>query len=117
MAILLFILILFLFLFFFFVEYSFGSIRLDTVVKSIPSPQNTFTVEVIDSNQGALGGDTLVNVHSNQPKVNLWICQFIQSPILVYQGDWGEYETMKISWKNDAALQINGKEYPISAIP
>lgn len=93
----------------------FGDLGLKTVVKSVTSPQNTYTAEVIDDNQGALGGNTLVNVWNNGKMIDLFICKFSQLPIRVYTGNWGEFNNMKISWKNEHTLIINSREYYINA--
>lgn len=31
----------------------------------------------------------------------------------MYKGEWGEFETMVIRWKDNRTLLINGKEYPV----
>ena len=43
----------------------FGNFGENTVTKTVESPGGTYYAEVIDSDQGALGGDTYVNVHKN----------------------------------------------------
>jgi hypothetical protein len=40
---------------------------------------------------------------------NGWLAR----PKQLYLGEWGEYETMDIYWKNDDCLVINGKEYGV----
>ncbi len=54
--------VLFSILFFAFIFADFGS---NFVVKSVSSPQNIYTVEVINSDQGAFGGGTLVDIRFN----------------------------------------------------
>ena len=75
-----------------------------TIMQTLPSPNGTFEARVIDVDQGALGGNTVVEVK----KVGS-----IAKPKLVYTGQWGEYETMEIYWKNDSCLVINGEEYSL----
>ena len=79
----------------------------NTVVMTLVSPQGTYTAKVINSDQGAMGGNTLVEVYKGglfgrEKKVDR-----------VYTGPWGEYETMEIYWKNDHCLVINSVEYMV----
>jgi len=86
----------------------------NTVEKSISSPQNTYTAEVIDDDQGALGGNTLVNVKYNSKTIDLFIGKFLKPPVRVYTGKWGEFTNMQIRWGNEHLLVIDGKEYYIN---
>lgn len=88
----------------FFIKLAFGPMWNNTVVDTVHSPENTYYAEVIDSSQGAMGGNTFVDVHKTEGK---------GSPQRVYSGDWGEYEDMEIYWKDDTCLVINGVEYEI----
>ncbi len=85
-----------------------------TIVKTVTSPQNTYIAKVIDSDQGALGGNTLVDVWNCEKTVDLFLCKFSKSPIRVYTGKWGEAENMQIIWKEEHILRINSKEYEIN---
>lgn len=96
-----------------FITLVFGGIGRETVVQSVPSPSGTYYAELIDSDQGALGGDTFVEVH-NSRKINALLFQIEKKPQLVYHGDWGEFEDMKIFWKDDTCLVINSAEYRIN---
>lgn len=82
----------------------FGNLRQDTVVKTIPSPDGTYYAQVIDSDQGAMGGATLVQVCSSKGH---------KKPQLVYQGKWGEAAYLEIYWRDDTCLVINSVEYEI----
>lgn len=82
------------------------------VEKFILSPDRTYYAEVINVDQGALGGDTVVYVHRSRG-VNLFFLSFNKIPQMVYIGEWGEYKTMQIEWKNENCLLINSEEYNI----
>lgn len=82
------------------------------VEKFILSPDRTYYAEVINVDQGALGGDTVVYVHRSRG-VNLFLLSFNKTPQEVYIGEWGEYKTMQIEWKNENCLVIDSKEYDI----
>lgn len=98
--------------FFGFIALIFGNIGQNTVVQSVESPNGTYYAEVIDSNQGALGGDTLVDVYEDKG-INALVFKISKKPQRVYHGDWGEFENMDIYWKNDNCLVINSVEYEI----
>ncbi len=90
----------------------FGNFGQNTVVDRIYSPEKTFYAEIIDSNQGALGGNTVVYVHKNS-KLNLLVLTIRETPKRIYMGEWREYETMQIEWKTENCLLINSEEYNI----
>lgn len=83
------------------------------VVQTLPSPGGTYYAEVIDSDQGALGGDTIVEVHEPQKRVNLLLIELRKDPQLVYLGNWGEFQSMEIYWESEQVLVINGKPYEL----
>ncbi len=90
----------------------FGSIGQNTVVQTVESPSGKYYAQVIDSDQGALGGDTLVDVYKKSG-INAILFKIEKKPQRVYFGEWGEYETMQIYWKDDRCLVINSVEYII----
>lgn len=55
--------------FFDFIALIFGNIGQNTVVQTVESPSGKYYAQVIDSDQGALGGDTLVDVYEKS-KIN-----------------------------------------------
>ncbi len=95
-----------------FLSLIFGGIGKNTVVKTVTSPSGTFYAEVTDSDQGALGGDTLVDVYKKSG-INVLLFKIVKKPQRVYVGDWGEFEDMQIYWKDDRCLVINSSEYEI----
>ena len=99
-------------IFFAFMMLTFGIIGQNTVIKNIESPNGNFYAQVIDSDQGAFGGDTLVNVYEKRG-IDAFIFKLEDKPQRVYLGEWGEYKSMRISWKNDKCLIINSVEYAI----
>ena len=93
-----------------FMALTFGNIGQNTVVKTVSSPSGKYYAQVIDSDQGALGGDTHVDVYQ-ECGINALLFRIEKNPRRVYFGDWGEYENMKIYWKDDNCLVINSVEY------
>lgn len=91
----------------------FGSFSVDTHVMRVDSPNGYYCAEVINSDQGALGGDTCVYVSKNPSEIDAGVFKLYAKPQMVYFGEWYEYETIKVSWKDDDTLIINSKEYDI----
>ena len=102
--------------FFSFLSLAIGPFGENTVVQAVPSPSGEYYVEVIDSDQGALGGNTIVEVYENK-KLDLGLFRIEKEPQRVYQGDWGEHLDMQIHWKDNNCLVINGVEYEIAFHP
>lgn len=98
--------------FFRFIALIFGNIGQNTVVRTVESPSGKYYAQVIDSDQGALGGDTLVDVYQDC-RINAILFKIEKKPQRVYFGDWGEFENMQIHWKDDNCLVINSVEYEI----
>ena len=86
----------------------------ETVVQRVPSPHQTCCAEVIDSDQGALGGDTFVDVKFVSEDVDLLVWKLEKKPLQVYSGPWGAFEGMQIFWESEQTLVINGHRYDIS---
>ena len=88
----------------------FGSIGQSTVISTVPSPDGKLYAEVVDVDQGALGGDTVVRVHEDRG-VDLLIFSIEKAPQTVYIGQWREYENMPVYWKSNTCLIIHSTEY------
>lgn len=89
-----------------------GNIGETTVVDVFPSPDGRYYAELIDDDQGALGGNTCVDVYRTA-ELDLGVIRFCSVPKQVYWGNYGEFNDMTIEWKDNETLLINGKEYPI----
>ena len=84
-----------------------------SVVKTVQSPNGQYRADVVDVDEGARGGSTLVEVYDNSRHFDLLIVTFSKKPQRAYFGEWGAFENMSIRWKNDRCLIINGKECEI----
>lgn len=89
---------------------TFGQIGQNTVVITVPSPDGAYYAEVIDSDQGALGGDTYVDVYDTRG-IDALLFRISKPPRHVYSGDWKAYEEMSIYWKDARCLVVNGTEH------
>ena len=90
----------------------FGNFGENTVVQTINSPCGDYYAQVIDSDQGALGGNTFVEVYTKN-SIDMFFFQIEKNPQRVYSGDYGEYKSMQIYWKDDGCLVINDVSYQI----
>lgn len=86
-----------------------------TVVKTAVSPGQAYEARVIDANEGALGGHTIVEVQQINPVISIGIGQFVKQPVCVYTGPWGESDHMDLHWENDGILVINGVPYQVES--
>ncbi|MBR6646856.1 MAG: hypothetical protein IKL09_05000 [Clostridia bacterium] len=100
-------------IFFAFMMQLFGIIGQNTVIQTIESPDKNHYAQIIDSDQGALGGDTLVIVYEKR-EIDTFIFKLKDKPQRVYLGEWGEFKNMQMYWKDDTCLVINSVEYAIS---
>lgn len=90
-----------------------GGISSGTVIRELDSPQGRYTAQVVDWSEGALGGDTLVDVQDHRVDVDLLIGKLTSRKKRVYKGEWGEYASMVIHWADEETLVINGVQFPI----
>ena len=77
-------------------------------VRTITSPERNYRAEVIDVNEGALGGATIVEVYDLRKQFDGIIFLFQKEPQVVYHGDWGDFKTMTLQWESEQVLLING---------
>lgn len=90
----------------------FGKLGYVSVVETIDSPKRGYYAEVLDVNQGALGGDTAVRVQTKS-ELDLMLVRIKKKAHIVYQGKWGEFNTLQVHWKDEHCLVINSAEYAI----
>ncbi len=97
-----------------------GSIGQNTVVETVESPGGKYYAQVIDSDQGALGGDTFVDVYQSG-EINALLFKIEKAPQRVYSGDWGTKGTMSsvhksASWNPDSATQWDATGENVCAV-
>jgi hypothetical protein len=103
--------VLFLFItFILFIAFMMADFGSNKVISTHMSPSSVYMVEIIASDQGALGGDTYVTVTRNNDVRNLLIGKLTKR---IYSGRWGEFENMTLRWETDKILYINGQKYTI----
>ncbi|MBQ8815209.1 MAG: hypothetical protein IJZ85_12030 [Lachnospiraceae bacterium] len=93
--------------------FTFGQIGYKTTVNICVSPEGTHRAEVIDCNQGALGGDTVVEVYDERCRLDLYFIEIYKAPEMVYLGEWGEFKDMEVYWESEQVLIINGLKHVV----
>lgn len=82
------------------------------VVRSVPSPNGEYVAEILDINQGDLGGDTVVQINENKG-LNCFVLKIEKKPNRIYYGEWGEFETIDVSWENEEFVLIDSVRYRV----
>lgn len=82
-----------------------------TVIHTVESPDGKYVAEIIESDHGALGGGTLVNVRTKKPYLNTLFFKVSKKAETVYRGEWGERPI--IYWKNENCVTVNSIEHQI----
>lgn len=90
----------------------FGDFGASTVLKSIPSPNGRYTAQIVDVDQGALGGNTTVRVRRSSGLFRAIesICGFEKT---AYIGDWGIGDALNPEWMDGDSLKIDGEIYDL----
>lgn len=81
------------------------------IVDTVYSPNGRYRAELLDINEGALGGDTVVLVYDERGSLDLGFCTLQKEPKIAYTGPWGVFKDMELKWDSDECLRINGKDY------
>jgi len=93
-----------------FIALMFADFGLKTVISTHVSPNSTYIAEIIEDNQGALGGATLVTVTRHMRIRNLLIGKLTKT---IYKGRYGEFENMILRWETDRILYVNDQRYSV----
>ncbi len=89
----------------------FGGMSVEREIKRVESPDGRCWAVVIESDQGALGGATYVDV-VEKPKKLLFF-QLPGESRRVYTGGLSEAQSIRVTWQDGDTLLINGEAYPI----
>ena len=83
-----------------------------TVIAREVSPDRKYCAEVIDDDQGALGGATQLLVYRFDQSFSIGSFEFRKSQLELRSGPWGEFESL--SWQDSEHLSMNEKIYEIT---
>lgn len=81
-------------------------------VLELDSPDGRYTAAVTSVDQGALGGDTLVEVVDHKKSIHILVGRFVERQKLL-TGEWWLYETIEVSWQDETTLLLDGKPYSV----
>ena len=87
--------------------------RTDNVVNTYPSPAGGYTAILTISDQGALGGATIVTVRNEKKSIPILLGCFEDSTE-VWRGEFLYAQDMDLEWKSEDILNINGISYAVS---
>ena len=85
-----------------------------TVTESSVSPGYTYCAEVIERDEGALGGSVTVNVHRCKGSFSIGTFDFIKDETEVFHGKWGSVRDVR--WTDDEHLICNNTTYTVSLL-
>lgn len=91
-------------------QMTFGQIGQRTVVKEVVSPNASYTAVLIEYDQGALGGNIIVDIEYNQYEIDIGLGRFVKKRRL-YTGGWGNASNMKLQGEDDSVLLIGDRSY------
>lgn len=83
-----------------------------TVVRTIQSPAGTAYAEIIDCDEGALGGSTDVKVCADYKKT-CFPFKIAKKPYSVYTTGWGVADDIEVYWKSEKCIVVEGKSIMI----
>ena len=83
-----------------------------TVLVSEVSPGGTYCAEVLDDDQGALGGATILSVYRYPESFFVGSFAFRKEETTVFSGQWGVFESFQ--WDDDDHLTMNGHTYSMA---
>ena len=89
--------------------FSMFSLSEQTVLQTAVSPDGTYLAQLIDDDQGAMGGATYVTVFSADKSLNFLVFALQGKPQVVYQGGWGEGFDKPFVWIDENTLRMGDK--------
>ncbi|MBP3602613.1 MAG: hypothetical protein J6J79_00530 [Lachnospiraceae bacterium] len=95
---------------FLFMSLFFGNIADAKVMYSRESPEGKYIAEVIDDDQGALGGYTIVQVKRKE-SFSFFLGRIYKDPVFLCRKGWGKWDKIEFEWVDEDTLLIDGTEY------
>lgn len=92
-----------------FISLIFTNFGKSDILQIINSPDNTYVAISISHDEGALGGDTCVNVRNVKKDIRLLSGTLNSLKKEIWRGDWNEKPVLQ--WQDDTNLLINGTIY------
>ena len=86
----------------------------ETVLQTTVSPDGAYVAQLIDNDQGALGGATVITLRRTEGEIDLLFFALEHKPETVYYGDWGEGFGKTLAWKDGNTLTLGGMPIEIN---
>lgn len=84
-----------------------------TVIEKYPSPDGTYTAQVVVLDGGGRGASTKVYLYDHSRDVELLIVRLGLEEEQIYSGEWHDYETLTVRWLDEDTLLIDGERYDV----
>lgn len=88
----------------------FGGVGLLSVVYSKESPDGKYIAEIVDDDQGALGGSTIVRV-TRKESISFGVGNIHKDPTVITVRRWGMWDDIEFEWVDEDTLLVDGTEY------
>ena len=85
-----------------------GSIGYVKTVRTEISPDGRYVANVVNADEGALGGSSYVEVHRSRG-LDLGFMEIDFGYRQVWYGEWWQYDHILLSWREDNSLAVNSK--------
>ncbi len=82
------------------------------ILQTAYSPNHTYVAWAVSHDEGALGGDTCVNVRNISRDIPCLIGTLTARSETIWSGGWGAEPALE--WEDDDTLLINGRRYPLA---
>ena len=86
----------------------------ETVLQTTVSPDGAYVAQLIDNDQGALGGATVITLRRTEGEIDLLFFALEHKPETVYCGNWGEGFGKTLAWKDGDTLTLGGTPIEIN---
>ena len=91
----------------------FGDFGRVWIERTAYSPSGNYYAQVVVDDQGALGGNTYVDVYEDKG-MDTFYFTICDEPERIYWGDWSDHLNIDLAWESEEILVINSVEYPVS---
>lgn len=88
-----------------------GSIGEETVIQTEDSPDGRYTAQLIQRDEGALGGSTFIEVKDNEKTYKFLFWEFESKEKCIYVGRWSEAFDMDMQWLDEDTLVTEGHRF------
>lgn len=95
-----------------FLDLTFGRIGVQIIEQEVHSPDGKKTAQLINDDQGALGGNTFIYIRY-QDLIPLGFGGIRKTSVEVHRGPWGQFQDITLGWQDENTLLVNSTPIPI----